>query len=188
MPSQARKGPEDGENEEDGENKEADGNAIAGPGPSTAANAILRQAQKRPNVHEVVFDNAGQDSCFTIWNEDAGVTIRKGQPPSQMSLDARDYEGDIQMGDPEGDIQMAEGDQCFFPFASELDWKIGQWVIKDGPSQNALDRLLEIPEVVEKLGLSFRTMRALHQKVDSIPERAGQWQERELFFQDEPEE
>ena len=31
-------------------------------------------------------------------------------------------------------------------------------------------------------------MRALHQKVDSIPERAGQWQERELFFQDEPEE
>jgi hypothetical protein len=40
--------------------------------------------------------------------------------------------------------------------------------------------------VVEKLGLSYHNIRALHQKVDKIPERAGDWQTRTLTFKDRP--
>lgn len=35
----------------------------------------------------------------------------------------------------------------YTPFASELDWRVAQWAVKDGPGQNAFDRLLKIPGV-----------------------------------------
>lgn len=31
-------------------------------------------------------------------------------------------------------------------------------------------------------------MRALHQKIDAVPERAGLWQTKNLFFKDQPDE
>ena len=43
-------------------------------------------------------------------------------------------------------------------------------------------------QVVEKLGLSFHNMHALHKKLDAIPEQAGDWQTRDIFFHNEPEE
>ena len=42
--------------------------------------------------------------------------------------------------------------------------------------------------MVEKLGLSYRNIRALHQKVDAIPEKAGRWQTRHLSFKDQPDD
>ncbi|KJA18013.1 hypothetical protein HYPSUDRAFT_119030, partial [Hypholoma sublateritium FD-334 SS-4] len=42
--------------------------------------------------------------------------------------------------------------------------------------------------VVEKLGLSYHNIRALHQKIDSMPERAGEWQTKTLRFEDCPDE
>ncbi|CAA7267865.1 unnamed protein product [Cyclocybe aegerita] len=74
------------------------------------------------------------------------------------------------------------------PFTSELDWKIAQWAIKDSPGHNAFDCLLKIPGVVEKLGLSYHNVRALHKKVDSLPEKAGKWKTKELAFSDRPDE
>ncbi|KAF8168381.1 hypothetical protein B0H34DRAFT_646341 [Crassisporium funariophilum] len=50
----------------------------------------------------------------------------------------------IKNGD--GDISM-EGENPFFPFLSELDWKVAQWAVKDGPGHSAFNRLLEIPGV-----------------------------------------
>ncbi|PPQ85135.1 hypothetical protein CVT25_004249, partial [Psilocybe cyanescens] len=80
------------------------------------------------------------------------------------------------------------GASKFFPFASELDWKVAQWAVMDGPGHNAFDRLLAIPGVVEKLGLSYKNIRVLHQKLDDIPEKAGEWQTKHLFFKDKPSE
>ena len=42
--------------------------------------------------------------------------------------------------------------------------------------------------MVENLGLSYRNIRALHQKVDAIPERSGDWHTRHLSFKDQPDE
>ncbi|PPR02760.1 hypothetical protein CVT26_009432, partial [Gymnopilus dilepis] len=161
--------PEDDDNNTGGLNQ----SAVAGPGPSTAANRIRRAAAVQ---RERVFDDR-RDPVFTEWTENAGHVLRKVAPPRYMDL-----------RDEEGDVQMTEADSIFYPFTSELDWKVARWAIQDGPGQNAFDRLLEIPGVVEKLGLSYHNIRALHQKVDSIPNKAGTWQSRDLFFNDDPDE
>ncbi|PPR07087.1 hypothetical protein CVT26_005304, partial [Gymnopilus dilepis] len=90
--------------------------------------------------------------------------------------------------DQEGDTVMSEPASDYMPFSSELDWRFAEWAVKDGPGQNATDRLLSVPGVKEKLGLSYNNMRALLQKVDSIPDRAGVWQERNLSFRSSPNE
>lgn len=43
--------------------------------------------------------------------------------------------------DRDGDIVMGGRDAAnsFPPFASELDWRIVQWVVKDGPGHKAFD-------------------------------------------------
>ncbi|PPQ75356.1 hypothetical protein CVT26_015158 [Gymnopilus dilepis] len=163
----------DDRNANDGSNS----NAIAGPGPATAANILRRGAAA---IHrERVFDDR-TDQRTVDWVEGAGRVLRKVTPPSYIDGDARDEEGDVQMADG--------GSSPFVPFSSELDWKVAQWAIRDGPGQGAFDRLLEIPGVVEKLGLSYHNIRALHQKIDSIPERAGVWETKHLFFNDDPNE
>ncbi|KAJ7939775.1 hypothetical protein B0H13DRAFT_2497549 [Mycena leptocephala] len=79
--------------------------------------------------------------------------------------------------DPDGDVEMHGPDSpnIFAPFASKLDWQIAEWVIKDGPGHKAFDRLLRIPGVREKLGLS-------------IPDRAMGWTSKSLSFPDRPNE
>lgn len=108
--------------------------AVPGPGPSTAANTILRQAEAQQ--HRVL--DVREDSGITVWTEGAGRILHRVVPPGYMQTNVRDEQGDI---------RMAEGDETFFPFSSELDWRVAQWAIKDGPGHNAFDRLLEIPGV-----------------------------------------
>ena len=38
-------------------------------------------------------------------------------------------------------------DKTFAPFASEMDWRIAEWVIKDGIGHNSFNRLVSIPGV-----------------------------------------
>ncbi|THU83763.1 hypothetical protein K435DRAFT_620854, partial [Dendrothele bispora CBS 962.96] len=70
------------------------------------------------------------------------------------------------------------------PFASELDWKLAQWALSEKISQRAFNRLLQIPEVKERLGLSFHNAKSMLKAVDSIPERCGEWQTKRIRFQD----
>ena len=43
-------------------------------------------------------------------------------------------------------------------------------------------------QVREQLGLSYGNVRALHQKVDSLPDHAGPWKVKTLSFPDRPDE
>ncbi|KAJ3832411.1 hypothetical protein F5878DRAFT_548217 [Lentinula raphanica] len=63
-----------------------------------------------------------------------------------------------------------------------------QWAVKEKVSQSSFNRLLQIPEVKEKLGLSFENARSMLNKVDQIPERAGRWFVKQLSFKDRPQE
>ncbi|KAJ3819830.1 hypothetical protein F5880DRAFT_1466499, partial [Lentinula raphanica] len=74
------------------------------------------------------------------------------------------------------------------PFASRLDWEISQWAVKEKVSQSSFNRLLKIPQVKEKLGLSFDNARSMLNKVDQIPERGGSWFVKQLSFKDRPGE
>ena len=41
----------------------------------------------------------------------------------------------------------------FYPFESELDWNMAEWLVDDGPSQSANNRLLKILHVSKVLFL-----------------------------------
>ncbi|KAG1717810.1 hypothetical protein EDB19DRAFT_1899784 [Suillus lakei] len=75
----------------------------------------------------------------------------------------------------------------YAPFTSEIDWRVAQWAVVDGVGHNSLDRLLAIPGVVEKLGISFHNTRAIHQTVDSIPAHT-KWKTQYLSFPDAPDD
>ncbi|KAF7363254.1 hypothetical protein MVEN_00678500 [Mycena venus] len=142
------------------------------PGPSSAPRSFRhlsdeddrRVVDSHPTAGKVIRMN---DNLHAKWKRSFGLAI-----------------------DPDGDIEMAGSDSPngFAPFASELDWRIADWVIKEGPGHKAFDRLLDIPGVQEKLGLSYSNIRGLHKIVDSIPERAGEWTTKSLSFPDRPGE
>jgi len=123
-----------------------------GPGPETASNRIQRAVSQTPNRHRVLDD----DDDSRVIDEDltAGKKIRTEQQDHQQAFTDKD-----------GDISMEAEENPFFPFASELDWKIGHWAVKDGPGHNAFDRLLQIPGVsciyvwILSLLMTYRSLR-----------------------------
>ncbi|KAE9389172.1 hypothetical protein BT96DRAFT_762258, partial [Gymnopus androsaceus JB14] len=74
------------------------------------------------------------------------------------------------------------------PFRNRLDWEIAQWAVKEKIHQKSFNRLLNIPQVTERLGLSFTSARSMLETVDTIPERSGQWFTKQLSFKDRPKE
>lgn len=108
--------------------------AEAGPGPQTAANRILRGASS-VKLKNPLFQDL--DERVTETDEEAGRIRRQEEPPRYIPIDK------------DGDTVMDAGDEPnpFAPFSSELDWRVAQWAVKDGPGDNAFNRLLEIPGV-----------------------------------------
>ena len=107
----------------------------AGPGPSTAANWIL---------WAVLDDN--NDEHVTIIDKDASRIYQQDPAPRYIPVDK---DGDIVMGN-DGEPNP------FTPFSSELDWRVAQWAVKDGPGHNAFDRFLKIPGVSKFCVLFFK--------------------------------
>ncbi|KAI5115355.1 hypothetical protein M0805_003232 [Coniferiporia weirii] len=73
------------------------------------------------------------------------------------------------------------------PFTSELDWMVAKWLIQDSSGKSASDRLLKIPRLVNRLGLSFHNMDNLYKKIDKLPGMAP-WHETTIRLVDEPDE
>lgn len=109
-------------------------------GPSTQANRMLRA-----NALRTLDDN--DDSRVVDVHPSAGYVIRMDDT---LHNKWRSTFGDVDVDDDE-DVEMSNDfDQVsnpYMPFASELDWRIARWAVKDGPGQNAFDRLLKIPGV-----------------------------------------
>jgi len=162
-----------------------------GPGPSTQAyreSLIDQQLGSKPRDFDREVDTLYEEEQVEIGNAirfDAGLRSR--------------WEA------IHGGTASAGMDNTYTPFASEMDWRIADWVVKEGIGNNTFNRLCEIPgvrfqhffsdifinmlsQVVEKLGLSYSNINGLHQRVDSIPNRVGDWHIRRLSFKDRPEE
>ncbi|KAI9440231.1 hypothetical protein BJY52DRAFT_1229557 [Lactarius psammicola] len=64
------------------------------------------------------------------------------------------------------------GDLIWAPFRSQCDWEIARWAKMRGPTSTAVMELLAIPEVVDRLGLSYRTTKELNDIIDkALPGR-----------------
>ena len=105
----------------------------AGPAPQTAINQILQGAANAR--HPILKDD--DDQCVIQIDEEAGRIYRHDPPRRHVQVDK------------DGDSSMDNNREPnpFFPFASELDWRVSQWAVKDGLGHSAFNRLLEIPGV-----------------------------------------
>jgi hypothetical protein len=56
----------------------------------------------------------------------------------------QDGDGDVVMRTDDG---AADKDNIYAPFASEMDWRVAQWMVKDGIGHKSFDRFLAIPGV-----------------------------------------
>ncbi|KAM6493545.1 hypothetical protein JOM56_011679 [Amanita muscaria] len=55
----------------------------------------------------------------------------------------------------------------FGPFKSLIDWEVAKWAKLRGPSSSALNELLAIDGLVERLGLSFKSVRDINTLIDT---------------------
>jgi hypothetical protein len=105
------------------------------------------EAETQPQTTHLKYTVLAEDEAerITIVDEDAGRIFRREAPPRYPQVDR------------EGDTLMEEGGEPnpFAPFSSELDWRVAQWAVKDGPGHNAFNRFLEIPGVSNLNETSF---------------------------------
>ncbi|KAH9025638.1 hypothetical protein EDB85DRAFT_2177928 [Lactarius pseudohatsudake] len=59
------------------------------------------------------------------------------------------------------------GSSVWAPFHSQCDWEITRWAKMRGPTSSAVADILAIPEVVDKLDLSYRTPNELNKIIDT---------------------
>src|ERR1700723_74007 len=86
---------------------------------------------------------------------EAGPVIRMNQ---HLHEKWRKLFGQDSDADADGDVPMHhDGDNtgafAFHPFASELDWRVANWVVKESPGNNSFDRFLSIPGVCLHFGV-----------------------------------
>ncbi|KAI9436431.1 hypothetical protein H4582DRAFT_2112092 [Lactarius indigo] len=55
------------------------------------------------------------------------------------------------------------------PFQSQCNWEVACWAKMRGPLSSAVTELLAIPEVIERLGLSYSTSNELNSIIDKLP-------------------
>ncbi len=120
-----------------------------GPGPETQAKRsaqyqcrVLEEEEDTRVVEEDMRDGRlirMSDSMHDIWKAEFGT---------------KDSGEDVNMKDPDKD---PNSDSQYAPFASELDWRIADWMVRESPGHNAFDRLLAIPGVSVTLLLYYWT-------------------------------
>ncbi|KAF8266314.1 hypothetical protein EI94DRAFT_1701828 [Lactarius quietus] len=88
--------------------------------------------------------------------------------------------------------QEAFGDSIWAPFSSLCEWVIARWAKMRGLMSSAMEELLAIPEVVDKLSLSFSSSKELNEIINALPGRPSfechtffiGGESLELYFQD----
>lgn len=107
-------------------------------GPSTLPASCHRTTSRLLNDDD-------DDERVTDVHSTAGRVIRMDDTLHQKweKFFGKDKDGD-------GDVDMEGGEReevDYTPFASEMDWRIARWVVKENPGHKAFDRLLAIPGV-----------------------------------------
>ncbi|KAI0072677.1 hypothetical protein K474DRAFT_1686544 [Panus rudis PR-1116 ss-1] len=65
--------------------------------------------------------------------------------------------------------ETLQSDNPYAPFKSELDWHVARWAKLRGPGSTAVTELLSIPELCNRLDLSYKNTRELNSLIDQIP-------------------
>ena len=71
---------------------------------------------------------------------------------AQGNEDHMDFDGDA---DNPGEYPQKDPNMKWKPFASELDWRVAMWAVREDVGQNSLNRLLSIPGVCVRTAISL---------------------------------
>ncbi|KAH9164605.1 hypothetical protein EDB89DRAFT_2116238 [Lactarius sanguifluus] len=75
-------------------------------------------------------------------------------------------------GSAYGSTRNRSGNSVWAPFRSQCDWEFARWAKMRGATASAVTALLAIPELVDKLGLSYKTSAELNNLIDkALPGR-----------------
>jgi hypothetical protein len=90
--------------------------------------------------------SADEGRRIVVEHRTAAAIVKDGETELQHW---RRYILGERMLDRDGDVEMMDATpgERFFPFASEMEWRVSQWAIQDGIGQRSLDRLLSIQGV-----------------------------------------
>jgi hypothetical protein len=90
--------------------------------------------------------NADEGRRIVVEHHTAAAVMKNGETELQRW---HHYIQGGRMLDGDGDVEMLDTTpgERFFPFASEMEWRVSQWAIRDGIGQRSLDRLLSIQGV-----------------------------------------
>ncbi|KAI0055226.1 hypothetical protein BV25DRAFT_1921995 [Artomyces pyxidatus] len=119
--------------------------------------------------------------------EEAQVDAGSAEDEDRMEVDEEERRGSTKSRRKKKNKKPSLRASAYAPFASSRDWYVAQWVVNEGIGHKSFDRFLEIPGVVESLGLSYTTVEGLHKQVDSLPERA-KWKSKYIWFEDKPDD
>ena len=121
------------------------------PGPSSQSSS----SASRPQGSRRVLDD-DDDARVVEEHPHAGQVIRMNPTLHERwkqhfaKSDAADAEGDVEMREgSDADSENAKSSPLFYPFASQLDWQIADWFVREQPGHKSFDRLLQIPGVSE---------------------------------------
>lgn len=114
---------------------------VAGPGPSTQAHRdSLADRQIGGKVRSL---DDSDLTLFEVEHTTGGAVIRMDE-----SLQARwRMVHNLDPVDIPMDGSSTSPVNVYAPFASEMDWRVAEWVVKDNIGHNSFDRLLQIPGV-----------------------------------------
>lgn len=113
---------------------------MVGPGPSTQAHQD-RLADRQLGAKVRALDD-GDLSLFEVEHRSGGAVVCMDQSLHDQWHIAHNISVDVPMdglSSPPGNI--------YAPFASEMDWRVAEWVVKDNVGHNSFDRFLQIPGV-----------------------------------------
>lgn len=111
----------------------------AGPGPSTQARRdTLANRQLGAKVRTFDAEDLKMDE---VEHPTGGARIRMDESLYERWRVSHDFLNDLPMDGTDTQANI------YAPFASEMDWRIADWVVKDNIGHNLLNRLLGIPGV-----------------------------------------
>lgn len=124
----------------------------AGPGPSTQAHRD-RMADRQLGAKVRSLDD-GDLSLVEVEHRSGGAVIRMDESIHTRWRFAHNLPVDVPM-----DGSSKPLNNLYAPFASELDWRIAEWAVKDNIGHNSFNRLLQIPGVCDRFlsNLNFLT-------------------------------
>ncbi|KAF5382238.1 hypothetical protein D9757_008922 [Collybiopsis confluens] len=152
--------------------------------PEPVVNAVFEQSEDDPEIIQDSFTYRPMHR--SLMEEEKDARVWKWHPSAGRVYGYRPNVHERWKGIFSG--QEAEAARCYSPFSSRLEWEVAQWAVKERLSQASFDRLLKIPQIKEKLGITYKNTQSMLRKVDEIPDRCGPWYTKRLSFKDRPDE